>query len=80
MCNILTLTLPKQGLLFMCQQYKSFENTFGKGEIAQMSNFSFCHSVFYPFTELSTITSNLILLSANSFKLEESKSCCLGKG
>ena len=29
-----------------CLQYKSFENTVGKGEIA--SNFSFFHSVFCP--------------------------------
>ena len=40
---------PKQALVFTCLQYKSFENTAGKGEIAQTSNFSFSHSVFYPF-------------------------------
>ena len=39
-----------------------------------MSNFSFSHSVFYQFS------SNLILSSANSFSLEESKICHLGKG
>ena len=25
---------PKQALVFTCLQYKAFENTFGKGEIA----------------------------------------------
>ena len=28
---------PKQDLIFMCLQYKSFENTVGKGEIAHNS-------------------------------------------
>ena len=49
------LTLPKQALVFMCLQYKSFENTVGKGEIARNEQFvlfpkcflsvwrSFCH-------------------------------------
>ena len=27
---------PKQAVVCMCLQYKSFENTVGKGEIAQM--------------------------------------------
>ena len=49
--------------------FKSFENTVGKGEIAH--NFSFAYSVFYLFGELSTISSNLKLSSANSFNLEE---------
>ena len=33
---------PKQALVFTCLQYKTFENTAGKGEIAR-------YSVFYPF-------------------------------
>ena len=40
---------PKQALVFMCLQCRSFENTVGKGEIArneQFSTFSFSHSVF----------------------------------
>ena len=40
----------------MCLQYNSFENTAGKGEIARKSNFSFSHSVFYPFGKLSAIS------------------------
>ena len=42
---------PKQALVFTCLQYKSFEITVGKGEIVT-SNFSFSHSVFYPFGDL----------------------------
>ena len=44
---------PKQALVFTCLQYKSFENTVGKGEIAH--NFSFSHSVFYWLGKLSGI-------------------------
>ena len=34
---------PKQALVYMCLQYKSFENTVGKGAA---SNFSITHIVF----------------------------------
>ena len=45
------LTLPRTlSWVFTCLQYKSFESTMGKGEIAH--NFSFSHSIFYPFGEL----------------------------
>ena len=40
----------------MCLQYKSFETTVGKREIARQEQFLlFPHSVFYPFGELSAI-------------------------
>ena len=58
---------PKQALIFMCLQYKSLENTVGKGEIAS-------HLV-----NLQPVSSNLKLSSANPFNLEESKICCLGQ-
>ena len=38
-----------------------------KEKLLVMSNFSFYHSVFYRFGELSAISLNLKLLSANSF-------------
>ena len=38
-----------------------------KEKLLVMSNFSFYHSVFYHFGELSAISLNLKLLSANSF-------------
>ena len=40
------------------------------------TNFSFSHSVFYTSGELSSLK----LSSVKSFKLEETKFCCLGKG
>ena len=61
-------------------QYKAFENIVGRGEIALRCNFSFSCSVFYPFGELFAIFINLELFSGNSFSLEESKICHLGKG
>ena len=39
----------------MYLQYKYFENTVGKGEIAYNEQFSSTHSVFYPFGKLSKI-------------------------
>ena len=49
------LTLSQALFFFTCLQYKSFENTAGKGEIARNEQFSFSHSVFYPFWKLPAI-------------------------
>ena len=64
---------PNKALFFTCLQYKSFENTVGKGEIAR-------NSVFYPSGELSAIFIDLKLSSAKYVSLEESKICRYGKG
>ena len=40
---------PKQVLVFTCLQYKSFENTEGKGEIAHNEQFLFFPLCFLPF-------------------------------
>ena len=60
---------PKQALVFKCLQYKSFENTIGKEEIAGNKQFPFSNNVFYPFGEPSAIF----------FKSEFAKICCLGE-
>ena len=61
-------------------QYKSFENNVGKGEIAHNGQFLF-PTMFSTYLEnFLLFLSNFILLSANSFSLEESEICCLGKG
>ena len=67
----------------MSLQYKSFENTSGKGEIAALLLlFTTVYTTVY--TTLSEnfllFSSNSKLLSANSFSLEESKICRLRKG
>ena len=64
---------PKQVPVFTCLLYKSFENTVGA--ISPFPKvFSICLENFLPFS------SNFKLPSANSFSLEESKICFLGKG
>ena len=72
---------PKQALVFTCLQYKSFENTEGKGEIAPNKQFLFFPTVFSTRLEnFLPFSSNLKLKSATSFGLEESKTYRMGKG
>ena len=74
------LSLSQTSPGFYVTQYKSFENTVGKGEIARNEQF-LLFPVFSTFLEnFPPFSSNLKLLSANSLKLEESKTCRLGKG
>ena len=44
---------PKQALVFTCLQNKSFKTMWEKETFAR--NFSFSHSVFYPYENLSAI-------------------------
>ena len=71
---------PKQALVFKGLQDKSFENTVGKGEIAHKEKFLLFQWCFLPALRTLLLPSNLRLLFANSFSLEESKTCHLGKG
>ena len=73
-CVVKSYPFLKQTLVFMCLQCTSLENTVGKGQIAFLSVFSTHLENFLSFL------SNLKMLSAKSFSLEESKICCLGKG
>ena len=58
----------------MSVQYKAFENMTGKGEIARNEQFLLFLQCFLPIYEnFLQFSSNLKLLSANSFSLEESK-------
>ena len=54
---------PKQALVFMCLQYKSFENA----------------TVFCPFRELSAIVIKFTIVVCKLFHMENSKICLLGK-
>ena len=58
--------------------YTSFENTVGKGELARNEQFLLFPQCFLPVC--ITFSSNLEPLSANSFSLEGSRICRLGKG
>ena len=76
----LALPFPKQALVFTCLQYKSFENTVGKKEIACNEQFLLFPQCFPTCLEnIPPLSSNLKLLSVISLSLEESKICCLGK-
>ena len=78
---------PSKSLNFTCLKYKSFENNW-RENLLITSNFSFYHSVLYPFGELSTIFIKFKIVfcklfqfgRANSSSLEESEICCLGTG
>ena len=74
------MLFSKQALVFTCWQYKSSENTAGKGEIARYQAISPFPTVFSTCLESSlSFSTNLKLWSANSFSLEESKICGLVK-
>ena len=64
----------------MCLQYKSFENTVGKEEIAQTSNFSSSHIVFYPFVEISAIFIKLEIVVCELFQFGPVQNLSFGKG
>ena len=77
------LPFPKQSLVFTRLQYKSFEITVGKGEIARKKQFLLFPQYFLPILEsFVPFSSNLKLSSTISFSLEESDTsiCLLGKG
>ena len=70
--RLLIYPFPKQALVLKTLSEKE--------KLLVTSNFSFSNSVFYPFDEFSIIfVSHLNLSSVNSFSLEESKICRLGK-
>ena len=56
--------------------WKHWENE----KLLIMSNFSFSHIAFYLFGELSVIFKKFEIIVCNSFSLEETKICRLGKG
>ena len=47
-CEVKTNPFPKQALVLTCLQYKSFENTVGKGEIARYEQFLLFPRCFQP--------------------------------
>ena len=75
-----SLPSPNQALVFTCLHYKSFENTVGTGEIARNEQFLLFPQCFLSVGELCHFHQMSNLSSANSFSLEESKICRLGKG
>ena len=74
----LTPSQTSPGFMCIYVQYKSFENTAGKGEIARNKQFLLFPTVFPTCFESSLPLSTKSKLSpSNSFNLEESKICHL---
>ena len=59
-------------------QYKSFENTVGKGGIAHYEHFPLSRSVFHPFGELSAIFIKLKIVVCKFFQFRRVKNFLLG--
>ena len=75
------LTFPKKALVITGLQYKSFENTVGKGENCSQRAISPIPTMFSAHLEnFLPFSSKLKFSSANSFSLEECKICCMGRG
>ena len=72
---------PNKPWFFSCLQYKSFENTVEKGEIASDEQFLLFPQCFFfiLWENVVPLSSNLNLSSANSFESEKSKIPRLGK-
>ena len=72
---------PNKPWFFTCLQYKCFENTMGKGEIARNEQFLLFPTVFPTLLEnFLSLSSNLKMSSLKSLSLEDSKIFYLGKG
>ena len=69
------MPFPKQALVFTCLQYKSFENTVGKGEIARYEQFL----LFYSFGELSAIFTTFKTVVCKLFQFESVHDLSFGK-
>ena len=71
----------KQALVLCVCSTSLLKTLWEKKKLLITSNFSFSHRVFFSFRELfPPLSSNLKLLSANSFSLEESAYCYNRKG
>ena len=66
-------------IVFTCLQYKSYQNTLGKGKLLVTCNFSFPTVFSIGLKNFLPFSQNSKLSSANSFSLEESKICSFGK-
>ena len=71
-------TFPKQALVFTCPQYKSFENTAGKGEIARNEQFLLFPQCFL--TIWKTFCHFCLILNCRLQTVSVSKIRRLGKG
>ena len=81
MDEIIVQHYTEQALVFTCLQYKSFENTVGKGEIAGNQHFVFLpHNVFYPIKERNQHFSSIKFVVCQCFQFGYGPNLLFGKG
>ena len=74
-------TFSKQALVFTCLQYKTFENTVEKGEIARNKQFLLFPTVFsVRLGELSVIFSKFEIVACKLLQFERVENVSFGKG
>ena len=71
---------PNKPLILRVCSESLLKTLWEKEKLLVKSNFSFSYGIFYLLENSLPFSLNLKLLSANSFWLEESKICRLGKG
>ena len=76
----LGLTFPKQALVFMCLQYKSFENTAGKGDIACNKQLLLFPQCFLTMRKTLCHFHQILNCRLQTLSLEESKILLFWKG
>ena len=73
-CVVKRKPFPKQALVFACLQYKSFENTVGKGEIARYEQYLLYPQCFLPIWKSSCYFHQIQNCHLQTLKLEDSES------
>ena len=78
--NVFFNPFPNKPWLLRACSISLLKTLWEKKKLLVTSNFSFSHSVFYPYEELSTIFITFEICRLQTLNLEESKICRLGKG
>ena len=73
-------TFPKQALVFSCLQYKSFENTVGKGEIDRNEQFLLFPQYFLPVWRTFAIFVKFKIVVCKVFQFGRVYNLSFGKG
>ena len=73
------LTLTQTSPCFYVSAVQVFGKHWEKEKLLVTSNFSFCHSVFYPYRELSAIFIKLEFIACSFFQFRRVKNLPFGK-
>ena len=78
--NAFTLSQTSPGFYLSAVLVSLLKTLWEKEKLLVTSNFSFAHSILYPFEELSAICIKFKIVIYNLFQFEKSKIRRLGKG